>query len=107
MKFNFYRTLAVAITCAAAFGHSMAQTSQSSIAATPGKKADKPKPRAKLARSAAKAVEEVTPIDNERNIVLDDAALAVAKREGGGGVIRRTVCRERSLSKGPKNRLAR
>jgi len=80
MKLHFYRTLAVAITCAAAFGHSMAQTSQSSTAATPGKKADKPKPRAKLARSAAKAVEEVTPIDNERNIVLDDAALAVAKR---------------------------
>ena len=38
------------------------------------------KKRARLARSAAKAVEEVTPIDEESDVVLTDADQAVAKR---------------------------
>ena len=80
MKLHFYRALAVSIACTTVFGHSMAQTGESATAASPGKKADKSKPRAKLARSAVKAVEEKTPIDSERNINLDETALAVAKK---------------------------
>jgi hypothetical protein len=49
----------------------------------PAAKAPTAKPptkRAPLARSAAKAVEEVTPIDEETDVVLTEADLAVAQR---------------------------
>ena len=57
----------------------MAQTDAALAKAAPTKKvAAKPQP--KLARSAVKAVEEVTPIDDDRNVTLDEADLAVAKK---------------------------
>ncbi|MES3003234.1 MAG: hypothetical protein V4787_21255 [Pseudomonadota bacterium] len=52
-------------------------------AAAPAKPAAKPaaaKPKSKLAPSAQKAVEEVTPIDDDTSIVLSDADVEVAKK---------------------------
>ena len=79
MRLHFFHTIVVAVTCLAVSGLVMAQADPTSSTAAQGKKSA-PKPRAKLARSAAKAVEEVTPIDNDRNVTLDEADLAVAKR---------------------------
>ncbi len=78
MKLNLFRALVFAVAGIAVSGLAVAQAKLSSTA-VPAKKVA-PKPRAKLARSAAKAVEEVTPIDDERNVTLDDADLAVAKK---------------------------
>lgn len=50
--------------------------------ATPASSSAKtlPQKRAPLARSAAKAVEEMTPIDEDSNVALSEADLAVAQR---------------------------
>lgn len=61
----------------------LAQTPVPKPAAQPAVKAPvtkAPTKRAPLARSAAKAVEEVTPIDEESDVVLTEADLAVAQR---------------------------
>ena len=47
-------------------------------------KAKKTPPKKKVARSAKKAVEEVTPIADDTNIVLTEADLAVAQRVSTG-----------------------
>ncbi|MDR7095582.1 hypothetical protein J2X09_003333 [Hydrogenophaga laconesensis] len=70
---------------AVAFGPfaALAQTATPAAkpAATPPASATKPvTKRAPLARSAAKAVEEVTPIEEDTNVTLNEADLAVAQR---------------------------
>lgn len=64
----------------------MAQTPvpEPAAATTPAAKA--PIKRAPLARSAAKAVEEVTPIEEDSNVVLTEADLAVAQRVHIGAI---------------------
>jgi hypothetical protein len=60
-----------------------AQTPAAQPAAKPGAKAaptKAPTKRAPLARSAAKAVEEVTPIEEDSDVVLSEADLAVSQR---------------------------
>ncbi|MCS4509854.1 hypothetical protein [Xylophilus ampelinus] len=62
------------------------------VAAKPAATADaaarkvKPKPRPKIARSAAKAVEEVTPVSEDTNVTLSEADLAVAQRVHSGPI---------------------
>lgn len=59
----------------------LAQTPAPQPTAKPGSTAQtQPKKRAPLARSAAKAVEEMTPIDEDSDVALSDADLAVAQR---------------------------
>ncbi|WP_291079704.1 hypothetical protein [Hydrogenophaga sp.] len=58
----------------------MAQTPAPKPAAKPTPAAKAPTKRAPLARSAAKAVEEVTPIEEDSAVVLTEADLAVAQR---------------------------
>lgn len=58
----------------------MAQTPARQPAAKPAPAAKPPAKRAPLARSAAKAVEEVTPIEEDSNVTLTEADLAVAQR---------------------------
>ena len=79
MQLNFFRALAGSIAGLAISGLVMAQANSVSTKTAPAKKVA-PKPRPKLARSAAKAVEEVTPIEDSRNVTLDEADLAVAKK---------------------------
>lgn len=79
MKLHFFYSLAVAIAGLAGSSLVLAQADPVSRTTVQAKKAT-PKPRAKLARSAAKAVEEVTPIDEDRNVTLDEADLAMAKK---------------------------
>lgn len=79
MQLNFFRALAGSIAGLAISGLVMAQANSASTKTAPAKKVA-PKPRPKLARSAAKAVEEVTPIEDSRNVTLDEADLAVAKK---------------------------
>ena len=52
--------------------------------AAPKAEAKKAPPKKQVTRKAAKAVEEVTPIADETNIVLTEADLAVAKRVSVG-----------------------
>ncbi|WP_439518780.1 hypothetical protein [Hydrogenophaga sp.] len=59
----------------------VAQTPSPQPAVKPAPTAKKPTTkRAPLARSAAKAVEEVTPIDEHSDVVLSEADLAIAQR---------------------------
>lgn len=58
----------------------LAQTPTPKPAAQPAPAAKAPAKRPPLARSAAKAVEEVTPIDEDTDVVLTEADLAVAQR---------------------------
>jgi hypothetical protein len=58
----------------------LAQTPAPRPAAKPAPAAKAPVKRPPLARSAAKAVEEVTPIDEDTDVVLTEADLAVAQR---------------------------
>lgn len=79
--FALIAALSIALPLAAS-----AQSSASKAAAEPSakpavKSAAKPVPKkAPLRRSAAKAVEEVTPISEESHVVIADAELAVALR---------------------------
>ena len=75
MKLHFLRTFVFATAGFAISGLVMAQENSAPTTAAPAKKV-----APKLARSAAKAVEEVTPIDDDRNVTLDEADLAVAKK---------------------------
>jgi hypothetical protein len=84
MKTTLTATLAAtlaAVVLLAAPGFAAAQTSDAKPAAKeakPATKAAKKKPA--LRRSAAKAVEEVTPIDNDTSITLSPEDMEVAKR---------------------------
>jgi hypothetical protein len=84
MKLNLLRALVFAVAGLAVSGLALAQAKSSSTAVPAKKVAAKPRP--KLARSAAKAVEEVTPIDDDRNATLDEADLAVAKKVYVGNI---------------------
>ena len=53
---------------------------------TPAAKASTPKSQAEIRRSALKAVEEVTPIDEDPNVTLTAADLAVAERVFVGNI---------------------
>lgn len=64
----------------------LAQTPAPKPAAKPAPVAKAPTKRAPLARSAAKAVEEVTPIDEDTDVVLSEADLAVAQRVYVGAI---------------------
>lgn len=64
----------------------LAQTPAPKPAAKPAPAAKAPTKRAPLARSAAKAVEEVTPIDEDTDVVLTEADLAVAQRVYVGAI---------------------
>ena len=57
-----------------------AQTTAPKPAAKPTPAAKAPTKRPPLARSAAKAVEEVTPIEEDSDVTLSDADLAIAQR---------------------------
>ena len=71
----------IALIAALALALPFAATAQTP-AAKPAAKAEAKKapPKKQVTRKAAKAVEEVTPIADETNIVLTDADLEVAKR---------------------------
>ncbi len=71
--------LIAAVALALPFG-AMAQTAAPAKAAAKSTEAKKAPPKRQVTRKAAKAVEEVTPIADETNIVLTDADLAVAQR---------------------------
>ncbi len=58
----------------------LAQTPAPKPAVKPAPAAKAPAKRPPLARSAAKAVEEMTPIEEDSNVVLSEADLAVAQR---------------------------
>lgn len=74
----------LALLVAAAVALPFAASAQSSSTAKPAAKTTKAKPAAKkkapITRSAAKAVEEVTPIADDPSVVLTDAELAVAQK---------------------------
>ncbi|MDH6169680.1 Ni/Co efflux regulator RcnB [Variovorax boronicumulans] len=71
--------LIAALALALPFG-AMAQTAAPAKPAAKSTEAKKAPPKRQVTRKAAKAVEEVTPIADETNIVLTDADLAVAQR---------------------------
>ena len=76
---------AVAIAPIAAVAQTPAKpATQSAAKPTPTTKA--PTKRAPLARSAAKAVEEVTPIEEDTDVSLSEADLAVAQRVHIGSI---------------------
>lgn len=76
---------AVAIAPLAAVAQTPAKpATQSATKPTPSTKA--PTKRAPLARSAAKAVEEVTPIEEDTDVSLSEADLAVAQRVHIGSI---------------------
>ena len=82
---NFMKLLPLVFTLGAVAFAPMAAVAQAPAAQPAAKPASKPaaKPaekRAPLARSAAKAVEEVTPIEEDSNVTLTEADLAVAQR---------------------------
>ena len=58
---------------------SPAKTSEKTVKAAPAAKPE-PKKRAPISRSAAKAVEEVTPIDDDPNVKLSEQDMEIAKR---------------------------
>ncbi|MGJ7610574.1 MULTISPECIES: hypothetical protein [unclassified Variovorax] len=72
----------IALIAAVALALPFAAMAQNATPAKPAAKADAKKapPKRQVTRKAAKAVEEVTPIGDDTNIVLTDADLAVAQR---------------------------
>ena len=73
----------IALIAAVALALPLAAVAQSTTPAKPAAKAETTKkapPKRQVTRKAAKAVEEVTPISDDTNIVLTDADLEVAKR---------------------------
>ena len=72
--------LAAAVPLVFISGAVHAQATPAKPAAKPAAKPKPSVPQPRLARSAVKAVEEVTPIDDDPNITLTEADLAVAKR---------------------------
>ena len=71
---------AVAFASGAAIAQTPAPKPAAKPTAKPAATAKAPTKRAPLARSAAKAVEEVTPIEEDSDVVLSEADLAVAQR---------------------------
>lgn len=63
-----------------AFAQTAAQPAPKKPAASAAKPAQSSASKPKLARSAQKAVEEVTPIDDDPSVTLTDADLAIAKQ---------------------------
>lgn len=79
--------LLVSLSAMALAPAALAQAPASLPAAKPASAAQTPaQKRAPLARSAAKAVEEVTPIDEDTDVSLSDADLAVAQRVYVGNI---------------------
>lgn len=81
------KMLALIAAAAAALALPLSVTAQTAPAKSTAKPAAKAKAKAKaqpkkrqVTRAAAKAVEEVTPINDDLNVVLTDADLEVAKR---------------------------
>lgn len=78
------KTLALLVAAAVAlpFAASAQSSSTAKPAAKPAAKTTKaaPKKKAPITRSAAKAVEEVTPIADDPSVVLTEAELAVAQK---------------------------
>lgn len=75
----------IALIAAFALALPFAATAQNAPAKAEAKPAaKKTPPKKKVTRSAAKAVEEVTPIADDTSIVLTEADLAVAKRVSTG-----------------------
>ncbi|MDH6590832.1 Ni/Co efflux regulator RcnB [Variovorax sp. TBS-050B] len=76
----------IALIAALALALPFAATAQTAPAKADAKPAaaKKAPPKKKVARSAAKAVEEVTPIADDTNVVLTESDLAVAKRVSTG-----------------------
>ena len=75
--------LIAALALALPFG-AMAQTAAPAKPAAKSTEAKKAPPKRQVTRKAAKAVEEVTPISDDTNVVLNDADLEVAKRVSTG-----------------------
>lgn len=75
-------TLVAALAIALPFAASAQAATAKPAAKSSGKPAAKTsaKKKAPLKRSAAKAVEEVTPVGDDTNVVITDAELAVAQR---------------------------
>ncbi len=71
-------TLSLALPLAA--NAQTAKQEAKSAAKTNGKAAPAAQPKPRLARSAAKAVEEVTPIDDHPDVTLDESQLDIAKK---------------------------
>ena len=77
----------IALIAAVALALPFAAIAQTAAPTKPAAKAEaKPKaqPKRQVTRKAAKAVEEVTPISDDTNVVLNDADLEVAKRVSTG-----------------------
>lgn len=73
-------SLVVSLSAVAFLPFAVAQAPAPKPAAQPAPAAKAPAKRPPLARSAAKAVEEMTPIEEDSNVVLSEADLAVAQR---------------------------
>jgi hypothetical protein len=73
-------SLVVSLSAVAFVPFAVAQAPAPKPAAQPTPAAKAPAKRPPLARSAAKAVEEMTPIEEDSNVVLSEADLAVAQR---------------------------
>jgi Ni/Co efflux regulator RcnB len=77
----------IALIAAVALALPFAAVAQNAAATKPAAKAEtKPKaqPKRQVTRKAAKAVEEVTPVNTDTDVVLNDMDLAVAQRVSTG-----------------------
>ncbi len=79
------KTLALTAAAALALALPLGAAAQDAVKAKPAAKSSnaktaKAQPKQKLKRSAAKAVEEVTPVSDDTNVVLTEADLAAAKQ---------------------------
>jgi Ni/Co efflux regulator RcnB len=87
MNTKLFCALAAAFSLVMASSAAMAQSaaadkpaSKTGKAAAAKKQEAAPKPRPRLARSAVKAVEEITPVDDDPNVKLSESDLEIAKR---------------------------
>jgi Ni/Co efflux regulator RcnB len=76
----------IALPLAAAAQSSSTGTNAKPAAKSTNTKTQQPKKKPQVSRSAAKAVEEVTPIDSDASVVLTDADLAVAQKVHTGRI---------------------
>jgi hypothetical protein len=80
MKNAFASLPALTLALALPLSIALPLTAHAQTAKPEAKTAPAAKPKPKLARSAAKAVEEVTPIDDHPDVTLEDAELEIAKK---------------------------
>ncbi|MGA0572493.1 hypothetical protein ACO2Q9_17400 [Variovorax sp. VNK109] len=80
MKYAFASLPALTLALALPLSLALPLTAHAQTAKPEAKTAPAAKPKPKLARSAAKAVEEVTPIDDHPDVTLEDAELEIAKK---------------------------